>query len=277
MDNPVREFAEVVREQLNGLIHFNEIDHEIFELDFDGWEEHGGIQQWTRQDQRRLQHYLACQNASLSDPRSVYFEPGRTHTRVTLAFRFFKLESQVVRARQKACEFCSDKPQFSTVPAVVSAMSIAHRKWKQGMKLQHDEETMRELRQAWNDAFDDLFDWIDEIESYEDWAPKPEPVTDDFEEGWKAAEEAFNRRITEVLAQGKAIPTDKRTRPMSKTEAMNYIGWPKHVRNDRQARDWLNSSIELGNYRCEPTRSKKQFIFHIDDFPEETRREIKQR
>ena len=38
-----------------------------------------------------------------------------------------------------------------------------------------------------------------------------------------------------------AIPPNKRTKAMSKVEAMKYIGWPKHIESERQAVDWLNA------------------------------------
>lgn len=272
MSNPVRDFAEVVRQQLKGLIHFRKLDEEIFELDFEGWERHGGINQWTRQDQRRLRNYLLLQNASPCDLNTLPYERGRADTRVRIAFRLFRLESQVVQARQKAIEFCADKPEYSTVPAVITAMAIAHRKWKQSLDFDHDLDGARD---RWNDAFNELFDWIDEIESNEQYEPKPRENAGEFEEGLNAAVEAIKTTILQGVDAG--IPPEKRSKPMSKLQAMDYIGWPAHIRTDRAARDWLNKSIELGIYRCESTTSGKRFIFHIDDFPEQVRGEIKQR
>lgn len=72
----------------------------------------------------------------------------------------------------------------------------------------------------------------------------------------------------------RTIPSDKRTKPMTKREALNYIGWPAHARSERAAREWLNASIRDGEYCCEKL-SNKQFVFHVDDFPEKCRDEIR--
>lgn len=72
----------------------------------------------------------------------------------------------------------------------------------------------------------------------------------------------------------KRIPEDKRTKAMSKKEALNYITWPKYCETIRQARYWLNQRIKDGEYECEPTKSRKMFIFNVDDFPDKARQEL---
>ena len=62
-----------------------------------------------------------------------------------------------------------------------------------------------------------------------------------------------------------AIPHDKRTKPMTKAEALNYIGWPSNARTEREARDWLTRSIRAGEYRWERINSKSG-VYHLDDF-----------
>ena len=63
-------------------------------------------------------------------------------------------------------------------------MSVAHRKWKKALLLQINED---DARANWNDAFDDLFDWIDEIESYEEYRWRESDPTDEYQLGWHDA------------------------------------------------------------------------------------------
>lgn len=77
----------------------------------------------------------------------------------------------------------------------------------------------------------------------------------------------------ELIIATPMIPQAKRSKPMTKAEALNFIGWPAHCKTERQARDWLSRCIEDGEYRCEEI-NHKTFVFHIDDFPPEARNDI---
>lgn len=70
------------------------------------------------------------------------------------------------------------------------------------------------------------------------------------------------------------IPEEFRSKAMSKTEALNFIGWPSHAENLRQARKWLNDSIDDGEYKWERKGNKKG-IYDIRQFPEECWPEIR--
>lgn len=70
------------------------------------------------------------------------------------------------------------------------------------------------------------------------------------------------------------IPRDRRTKAMSKTELLRFIGSPAHVDSDRAAVDWLTESIKDGTYRWEWINNKRGF-FHLDDFKDpEVRKEL---
>jgi hypothetical protein len=90
------------------------------------------------------------------------------------------------------------------------------------------------------------------------------------------AKAATTKPKAKAATKAKTIPKGKRSKPMSKLEAMNFYGWPASVHNERAAREWLNRGIELGDFRIEATSSRKLWIFHIDDFPEKVRDEIRQ-
>ena len=80
--------------------------------------------------------------------------------------------------------------------------------------------------------------------------------------------------LMEPVADSAAIPHDKRTKPMTKAEALNYIGWPAHARTEREAREWLNRSIRDGEYRWERINNKSG-VYHLDDFNPECWDEIR--
>ena len=76
--------------------------------------------------------------------------------------------------------------------------------------------------------------------------------------------------------QSLSIPLEYRTKAMSKIEALNYIGWPAHCKNEKAARNWLNKSIEDGAFTCAETSSRKRFYWDKRQFPKECQREISQ-
>jgi hypothetical protein len=80
----------------------------------------------------------------------------------------------------------------------------------------------------------------------------------------------------ELITSSPLIPTGKRSKPMSKKEALNYIGRPAHCSDERAAVDWFTRCISDGIYRCEEL-NRKTFVFHVDDFPYEVRKEIAQK
>lgn len=75
-------------------------------------------------------------------------------------------------------------------------------------------------------------------------------------------------------AKPAGIPHDKRTKPMTKAEALNYIGWPAGARSEREAREWLTRSIRDGEYRWEKINNKSG-VYHLDDFKPECWEEIR--
>ncbi|MEM9366389.1 MAG: hypothetical protein AAGD07_10355 [Planctomycetota bacterium] len=153
------------------------------------------------------------------------------------------------------------------------------------------EEMILEVRRAtlWNDlrpiletlAEDSVKAGIDSSPCYRLLGAIGTPaVSDDtLDNVWIVAKQLSaqqTRRESANLAtesQG-TIPADKRTKPMSKIEALRFIKWPSHAQSERQARDWLTQSIEDGEYHWERINDKKG-VYHLDDFPKECWPEIK--
>lgn len=70
------------------------------------------------------------------------------------------------------------------------------------------------------------------------------------------------------------IPKKYRSRPMPKKEAINFIGWPTHCQNERQALRWFSQSIKDGEYPCEEL-NKKSYVFDVRKFPVNAQKEMR--
>ncbi len=91
-----------------------------------------------------------------------------------------------------------------------------------------------------------------------------------------ASEPTGEKRASQsTTIHARTIPAEKRTKPMTRLEALNFIGWPPHAQNERQARDWLTKSIVDGEYHWEEISGSKRGVYHLDDFPKECWPEIR--
>ncbi len=187
------------------------------------------------------------------------------HLSLTLALyegEFAKaVDAEIERPKKKG-----DKGQREAIDAAFNAMSD----YKQSLidelegainlakKLNLGTSSLRHLIEALRGGFD-----------------MPKPLQFIFSANVEIAEiiRVTESEIPAEQLKPNVIPPDKRTKPMSKTEALNHIGWPKHCQNERQAREWFSACIRDGEYRCEEL-NHKSFVFHVDDFPVEARKDV---
>lgn len=106
----------------------------------------------------------------------------------------------------------------------------------------------------------------------------PQMIEQDILEAFAAVDEWLRAEPDEEdLDEGKPrkkIPEEKRTKAMTKLEALNFIGWPTHATNERQARRWFTQSINDGEYDCEQI-NRKSFVFNVDQFPPDARKVVR--
>jgi len=174
--NPVRLLAETLRKQFNFLKSMDEIDGHYMDYSVEDLRQRSrGIGRsqgrgWTKQDLNRIEYRDFCFPPDLpsinnlnSLNQSMQFARKRMGTRLVTAIRLFQLSRKVTSFQQVAIQWLKTYSEYLPCQAIVVQMSIIHSKWIIAMRDQLGD--IRDFDSEWMGKFNELFDWIDQIEA----------------------------------------------------------------------------------------------------------------